>query len=36
MEICTSHYKEDLEWLKRSEYQVTVIHHIGGDNVVGF
>jgi len=31
IEICTSHYKEDLEWLKKSEYPVTVIHHDGGD-----
>jgi hypothetical protein len=31
IEICTSHYKEDLEWLKKSEYLVTVIHHEGGD-----
>lgn len=30
MEICTSHYKEDLEWLKKSEFPVTVVHHDGG------
>jgi hypothetical protein len=30
MEICTCHYKEDLEWLKKSEYPVTVIHKEGG------
>jgi hypothetical protein len=29
MEICTSHYDEDLEWLKESEWPVHVIDHEG-------
>jgi hypothetical protein len=36
LEICTSHYKEDLEWLKKSEYPVTVIHHEGGSDLPDF
>lgn len=36
MEICSSHYKEDLEWLQRSKYPVTVVTHEGGDPVPGF
>jgi len=29
MEICTSHYNEDLEWLHASEFPVTVVGHEG-------
>jgi hypothetical protein len=29
MEICSSHYREDLEWLKKSKFPVTVIGHEG-------
>ena len=29
MEICTSHYNEDLEWLHESEFPVTVVGHEG-------
>ena len=36
MEICTSHYNEDLEWLKKSEFPVTVIHHEGGSEFPEF
>lgn len=31
MEICTSHYKENLEWLKSSPWSVNVVHKEGGD-----
>jgi hypothetical protein len=31
MEICTCHYKENIEWLKSSLYPVTVVHKEGGD-----
>lgn len=30
MEICTCHYKEDLNWLKQSEFPVTVVQKEGG------
>ena len=30
MEICTSHYNEDLTWLKESPWPVIVIHKEGG------
>ena len=30
MEICTSHYNEDLEWLKKSPWPVSIVHHEGG------
>lgn len=36
MEICTSHYNEDLEWLKKSEFPVTVVHHEGGSDFPQF
>lgn len=29
MEICTSHFKEDLNWLKNSPWPVTVVDHEG-------
>lgn len=31
MEICVSHYTEDLEWLKASEWPVLVIDHEGAE-----
>lgn len=31
MEICTCHYKYDIEWLKKSPWPVTVVHKDGGD-----
>jgi hypothetical protein len=31
MEICTCHYKENLEWLKESPWVVNVVHKEGGD-----
>lgn len=31
MEICTCHYKENLEWLKSSPWPVNVVHKDGGD-----
>ena len=33
MEICTSHFKEDLKWLEKSPWPVSVVHHEGGDPV---
>ena len=30
IEICSSHFDENLEWLKKSEFPVTVVHHEGG------
>ena len=30
MEICTSHYNEDLEWLRKSPWPVSIVHHEGG------
>ena len=33
IEICTCHYKENLEWLKESPWPVTVVHKEGGDPV---
>lgn len=33
MEICTSHYKENLEWLRESPWPVTVVTHENGDTV---
>lgn len=36
MEICSSHYKEDLEWLRKSKFPVTVVTHEGGDPVPDF
>ncbi len=30
MEICTSHFNEDLTWLEKSQWPVTVIHKEGG------
>jgi hypothetical protein len=35
MEVCTSHYNEDLEWLKESSWPVTVVHKEGGDPFPG-
>lgn len=31
MELCVSHYREKLDWLKESPWPVNVIHHEGGD-----
>jgi len=33
MEICTCHYKEDLEWLRLSDWPITIYHKEGGSNV---
>jgi hypothetical protein len=33
LEICTSHFKEDLEWLKESPWPVSIVHHEGGTPV---
>lgn len=33
MEICTSHYNEDLKWLEKSEFPVIIVTHEGGDTV---
>jgi hypothetical protein len=33
MEICTSHFKEDLRWLEKSPWPVSIVHHEGGDPV---
>jgi hypothetical protein len=33
MEICTSHFKEDLGWLDKSPWPVSIVHHEGGDPV---
>ena len=33
MEICTSHYNEDLKWLEKSEWPVIIVTHEGGDPV---
>ena len=33
MEICTSHFNENLEWLKKSPWTVNIVHHEGGDSV---
>ena len=33
LEICTCHYKEDLDWLKDSEYKVSIVHKEGGTPV---
>ena len=33
IEICTSHFKEDLEWLKKSPWPVSIVHHEGGTPV---
>ncbi len=30
IEICTSHFNEDLEWLKKSPWPVSIVHHEGG------
>ncbi len=30
IEICSSHFDENLEWLRNSEFPVTVVHHEGG------
>ena len=30
MEICSSHYNEDIEWLKKSPWPVSVVHKEGG------
>lgn len=35
IEICTSHFKENLEWLKK-EFPVTVVHHEGGSEFPEF
>lgn len=36
IEICTSHFKEDLAWLKKSPWLVNVVHHEGGEPVTDF
>ena len=36
MEICTSHFKEDLKWLEGSPWPVNVVTHEGGDDIVSF
>jgi len=33
IEICTSHFNEDLGWLEKSPWPVTVVHHEGGTPV---
>ena len=33
LEICTSHYKEDLKWLLESEFKICVVHKEGGDTL---
>ena len=33
MEICSSHYKEELAWLSNSPWPVTIVHHDGGSEV---
>ena len=30
LEICSSHFNEDLEWLKKSQWPVSIVHHEGG------
>jgi hypothetical protein len=30
IEICSSHFNEDLEWLKKSQWPVSIVHHEGG------
>jgi hypothetical protein len=30
LEICSSHFNEDLEWLKKSPWPVSIVHHEGG------
>ena len=33
LEICSSHFNEDLEWLKKSPWPVSIVHHEGGTPV---
>lgn len=33
LEICTSHFNEDLTWLEKSIWPVSIIHHEGGTHI---